>query len=100
MYVTRTVYKHSDITYSTTLIVKKLLLDTATLYSYLWFTGWFLGNQNWPQCSLIPWLLCSVVDARDFFVSLVHKKKSPINLEHCHVNLAVETLMKSLEYLF
>ena len=43
MYVTCTVYKHSDITYSTipmpSLRVKKSLFDRATLYSYLWFTG-------------------------------------------------------------
>ena len=49
VYVTRIVYKHSDITYSTILmpsLSEKSLFDTATLYSYLWFTGWFLGNQN------------------------------------------------------
>ena len=50
MYVMRTVYKHSDIIYLTILMrslrVKKSLFDIATLYSYLWFTGWLLGNQN------------------------------------------------------
>ena len=49
MYVTHSFYKHSDIIYLTILMpsvrVKKSLFDTATLYSYLWFTGWLLGNQ-------------------------------------------------------
>ena len=46
MYVIHTVYKYSDITYSTILMpslrVKKSLFDIATLYSFVvyWLVSW------------------------------------------------------------